>query len=290
MTEEELQYLIEWICASKENRRCRWDLIPQKANLIHLSYYAIRYALRKAGFFRRTARRKPPISEQNRQKRLQFALEHLNWTLEQWTQILWSDETWVTAGRHTRTWVTRRKGEEWDPTCIVEREQRKNGWMFWGCYNGDQKGPSIFWEKKWGSINSESYCERIRMNAQKENPQKLFFMQDNAKAHYAAVTRQELQERQIQVIEWPPFSPDLNPIETVWNKMKDYIQEHFGEKLGYPALRLAVKEAWEAIEPSFLAELLAQMREGARQSLMLVECTQNTEIATTASFSLFIDV
>jgi hypothetical protein len=63
------------------------------------------------------------------------------------------------------------------------------------------------------------------------------------------------------VIEWPPFSPDLNPIETVWNKMKDYIQEHFGEKLGYPALRLAVKEAWEAIEPSFLAELLAQMRE-----------------------------
>jgi transposase len=28
MTEEELQYLIEWICASKQNRRCRWDLIP----------------------------------------------------------------------------------------------------------------------------------------------------------------------------------------------------------------------------------------------------------------------
>jgi transposase len=83
MTEEELQYLIEWICASKENRRCRWDLIPQKANLIHLSYYAIQYALHKAGFFQRTARCKPPISEQNRQKRLQFALEHLNWTSEQ---------------------------------------------------------------------------------------------------------------------------------------------------------------------------------------------------------------
>jgi hypothetical protein len=43
--------------------------------------------------------------------------------------------------------------------------------------------------------------------------------------------------------------------------MKDYIQEHFGEKLGYPALRLTVKEAWEAIEPSYLAELLGKMRE-----------------------------
>jgi hypothetical protein len=35
------------------------------------------------------------------------------------------------------------------------------------------------------------------MNAQKDDPQELFFMQDNAKAHYAAATRQDLQERQI---------------------------------------------------------------------------------------------
>jgi hypothetical protein len=28
MTEGEILYLIKWICKSKENRRCRWDLIP----------------------------------------------------------------------------------------------------------------------------------------------------------------------------------------------------------------------------------------------------------------------
>jgi transposase len=31
----------------------------------------------------------------------------------------------------------------------------------------------------------------------------------------------------IRVIEWPPFSPDLNPIKTLWNDMKDYIQEYY---------------------------------------------------------------
>ena len=45
----------------------------------------------------------------------------------------------------------------------------------------------------------------------------------------------------------------------VWNKMKNYIQEHFREKLGQDALRNAVMEAWNAVETSYLAELVTEM-------------------------------
>jgi len=31
----------------------------------------------------------------------------------------------------------------------------------------------------------------------------------------------------LRVIEWPPFSPDLSPIETIWDDMKDYIQAKY---------------------------------------------------------------
>ena len=93
----------------------------------NVSESAIRRALHKEGYHRRIARRKPPISEVNRVTRLAWAIEHRFWTREQWNRILWTDETWVTAGRHTRTWVTRAPGEEWDPTCIVERNPRKSG-------------------------------------------------------------------------------------------------------------------------------------------------------------------
>ena len=82
---------------------------------------AIKGALRRAGFKRYIARRKPPITESTRQKRLDFAKYYVDWTIEDWKAILWSDETWVTGGRHTRTWVTRRPGEELDPNCIIER-------------------------------------------------------------------------------------------------------------------------------------------------------------------------
>ena len=61
-------------------------------------------------------------------------------------------------------------------------------------------------------------------------------MQDNAPGHAAALTIQDLNDRNVPSIFWPAYSPDLNPIETLWCIMKDYIQRHFGEKLSYDQL------------------------------------------------------
>jgi hypothetical protein len=86
-------------------------------------------------------------------------------------------------------------------------------------------------------------------------------MQDNAPGHNSNATKQELQERRVEVIFWPAFSPDLNPIEMCWNWMKDYIEDKWGldEKPSYNKLRSYVKEAWEALPESYLKELLASM-------------------------------
>jgi transposase len=77
-------------------------------------------------------------------------------------------------------------------------------------------------------------------------------MQDGAPGHSAAYTINELQQRGIDPIFWPAYSPDLNPIEQLWNQMKDYIELHYpdlpaGRQRTYDEFRRIVREAWDSI-------------------------------------------
>lgn len=268
LTEEEEKELVEFVTGSREGRRMSFLELSVTLFENRHKMWAIKKALYRLGFRRCLAWQKPPISEKNRQLRLAWAREHVNWTPEQWGKILWTDETWVSGGSHRRVFVTRRPGEEWDPTCIVERHQRKRGWMFWGCFSASGKGPGIFWEKDWGTINANSYCQHIVpvidrwIRSSHEDPdQRLILMQDSAPGHAALETRKDLEQRGIRVLKWPPYSPDLNPIESCWNWMKDWIQEHHGleENPGYNRLREYVLEAWNELPDSYLQDLLASM-------------------------------
>ena len=86
--------LVRYIRTSKETRRMPYYELAARLNW-NISESTIRRALRKENMFRRIARKKPPISETNKQTRLRWAREHVDWIREQWDSILWTDETWV---------------------------------------------------------------------------------------------------------------------------------------------------------------------------------------------------
>ena len=267
-----------FVRASKRNRRLSYEQLLTEVfpNRDDIGPAAVKNCLERRGYRRRIALRKPILSPQNRLTRLNWAWEHLHWTTEQWNSILWSDETWVKSFRHRKTWITRLPGEELEETCIVKKPRKAGGWMFWGCFHADIKGPYLFWEKEWGSINSDSYCQHViplvdgwnRIHTDLFGDPELLFMHDNAPGHAAAKTIQELRDRGIRTIEWPAFSPDLNPIKHVWNKMKDWMQREYPDNpldtttaRGYDMLRQQVTAAWEAIGREYLRELVDTMPE-----------------------------
>ena len=51
----------------------------------------------------------------------------------------------------------------------------------------------------------------------------MFLQQDNAPPHVSRATNKFFSKKRLQVIDWPPNSPDLNPIENAWSVLKDKV-------------------------------------------------------------------
>ena len=73
---EQRQHLVDFVYASKKNRRMNYQELAKEFWYWDAGYKAIKAALDREGFHLRWAMRKPPISEKNRKLRLAFAKEH----------------------------------------------------------------------------------------------------------------------------------------------------------------------------------------------------------------------
>jgi hypothetical protein len=68
----------------------------------------------------------------------------------------------------------------------------------------------------------------------------------------------------VPTCKWPPYSPDLNPIETLWKYMKNYLEDKYGDYAfkSYEIQRERIWEAWNTVvTPGLLIELIKSMPE-----------------------------
>lgn len=113
LSTEQVDALEEFVRSWPEGRSMNFLELSMHSQFAHwnCSEQLIRKVLKTRGYKRYVAREKPPLNNINKEKRLAFAHAHASWTKQQWGQVLWTDESWVNGGRHTRTWVTRKVGD-----------------------------------------------------------------------------------------------------------------------------------------------------------------------------------
>ncbi|CAG4973881.1 unnamed protein product [Colias eurytheme] len=73
-------------------------------------------------------------------------------------------------------------------------------------------------------------------------------MHDNARPHTAGSVVQYLQEVEIAAMDWPARSPDLNPIEHLWDELKRKVRARNPAPATKSDLKAALIEEWDSIE------------------------------------------
>jgi transposase len=152
---------------------------------------------------------------------------HQHWTVEDWKTVIFSDETkinrWGSDGRQI-TW--KYKG---DPDRSHNYQTRIQGGggsiMMWGCMTALGAGYACriveypMNSDLYTHILNTSYKDTLQYYGLRK--QDTLFQQDGDSKHTSKFTTKWLEKYNINYInDWPPCSPDLNPIERLWHHLK----------------------------------------------------------------------
>ncbi|KAJ9220690.1 hypothetical protein DTO027B5_2217 [Paecilomyces variotii] len=166
ITEETKKAIIDSVQKDRAGREKSAEVLAYEAGISHASACRI---LREHGFSRCKPTWKPGLTDEAKRRRLEFAYNHEHWTLEDWKNVIWSDETSVVLGRRRgqiRVW--RKTDEAYDPTCIRRRFPGASDFMFWGCFSWDKKGPCHIWKPETAQEKKNAEKELEILNRERE--------------------------------------------------------------------------------------------------------------------------
>jgi transposase len=195
-----------------------------------------------------------------------------DWTTLEWEGIIFSDECSLERGAGKQpSWVFRTPKQKWDKEMIDTYTKGKDiSVMIWGAIWIGGRSEIVIMERDPDTprqgYSAASYIRVLEDQLPQWYEPGMTFMQDNARIHTARAVRNWLEEHGVAVTDWPPYSPDLNPIEIIWAIMKRWINEHYPDlkDMGatieaYEELCRVIKEAWEAIPQADIDSLIKSM-------------------------------
>lgn len=201
-----------------------------------------------------------PLTREHRNNRPEWCTERLAWDQE-WNTVVFSDESRFCLAMHDgRARVRRRRGERRVPQFFVERHvHRTVGIMVWGAIAYGSRSPLVFIR---GNMTAQRYIQEIvepHLLPYLRTLPNPTFQQDNARPHVARVTLDYFEHAEINLLPWPPRSPDLSPIEHVWDMMGRRLNNLQQPPQTLAALRHEVKVARNEIPQEAINHLIRSM-------------------------------
>lgn len=222
----------------------------QASQGLNISRESVRRTIKSMGFSKKTPIRGPGITPQNEKTRVDWAKKHRN---IHWHKIIFTDECsiWLNQGK-IQMWT---KGER--PILNIPRHTPKV--HIWGGISARGATPVKIFKQ---NFNSEHYCDVLNevlfQTAEILYPDGWKLQEDNSSIHKSKISCAFKETHRIRSIDWPPNSPDLNPIENLWGVLKQRIMVNSPKTID--EVETMIYSQWETFDPDFLTKFTKSMK------------------------------
>lgn len=246
-------------------RRQAWHKIAKEMGIV-APRWKIDQSMKLEGLGRFYPAVTPHTNVRIRTERVQFARHWLNFD---WERFAICGDEMAARTRFTKIHVTRLArdiDDKYHPDAIEPRGPHVETLHFHGAISA--AGPSALTELDRdviGNWTAANYIEHVLPYIREfldrlPNTENLVLFEDNAPCHKARLTKQAYAELGIRVVSFPPYSPDLNPIENIWGIIKLHLARRYPQPRTEAELRRDIRYAWNYLVPGYVADVMRSMR------------------------------
>ena len=230
--------------------------VMNSTSCVNVSRQTVSRRLQEIGLFNRIPRKKPLVSSKNKKKRFEFANRYVIWTYENWAKVFFSNESKFNLFGNDGKNNVKRRIQRLSAKCTKKTVKFGGGSvMVFGMFSSQGTTPLVRLQTR---VNAQIYKNIVQDHVvpiiQNSGFDRATFMQDNAPCHKAKVIMSYLSEQDFEIMDWPPQSPDLNPIENLWKTLGVKVMER--NPTNTEDLWMKLQEEWSKISIEDCQELI----------------------------------
>ncbi|GFV67001.1 uncharacterized protein TNCV_356871 [Trichonephila clavipes] len=268
------------VLSAKRNRRTTAQQVANQflaASGKQISRKTVARRLRGGGLYARRPVVCVPLTRQHHTARLQWCREHHNWTEQDWACVLFSDENRFSLSSDCRRQlIWRESGTAYRPENIQEKDRYPTcSIMVWAGIMIN--GRTCLHVVANGTITDQRYIDEVLL------PHVHLFR------GAVGLSRRE----GIQRLVWPARSPDLNPIENVWDALGRQVAGRNYPPTNKNTLIRALTEEWDKLPRQLLDNVVQSGEPKSAKRLrsgdLLVETSSSTQTKSFLLIKTFLD-